>query len=264
VTTAAKSKRPRPTVDFSLPLSQTFAQPHEERGWGGKVGGERERERFIMRFPFSGRVRLAALVVVVLGLAAGGIAYASIPDSDGVIHGCYTKRDGSLRVIDTNVGGSCSTSKENALNWNQTGPQGPSGPTGQTGPAGTAGPTSLADGAQGGVGEARIVLITHTVTADEAGLTILTNPFEVFDNDGTTGGTTIVSCQVRINATLLISHPVRVSDSGAQFGDTSSATNLLRTTLGTGDVVTVECAASVGDGGEANVTAQLLLEHVGS
>jgi hypothetical protein len=67
----------------------------------------------------SGRVRLAALVVVALGLAAGGIAYASIPDSNGVIHGCYQKNSGQLRVVDPGgAGGSCSSS-ESPLAWNQ-------------------------------------------------------------------------------------------------------------------------------------------------
>jgi len=79
-----------------------------------------------MRFVASGRARWVALVVVVLGLAAGGIAYASIPDSSGVIHGCYAKINGQLRVIDTDAGGKC-TSGEKSLSWNQTGPQGPPG-----------------------------------------------------------------------------------------------------------------------------------------
>src|SRR5262245_50706321 len=66
----------------------------------------------------SGRVRLAALVVVALGLAAGGIAYASIPDSNGAIHGCYQKNSGQLRVVDPGAGGGCSSS-ESPLVWNQ-------------------------------------------------------------------------------------------------------------------------------------------------
>ena len=71
-----------------------------------------------MKFLTRGRVRLALLGVVVLGLAAGGIAYASIPGSNGVIHGCYQKINGQLRVIDPGAGGTCTTS-ENPLDWNQ-------------------------------------------------------------------------------------------------------------------------------------------------
>jgi hypothetical protein len=79
-----------------------------------------------------GRRKLAVVSgIAMLGLAAAGIAYATIPDSGGVIHGCYDTKTGALRVIDA---GSCA-GKEGALNWNQTGPQGPPGPTG---PAGTA------------------------------------------------------------------------------------------------------------------------------
>jgi len=68
-----------------------------------------------VRFPFSRRVRLGALLVVAVGFAAGGIAYASIPDPGGVIHGCYDKKSGALRVIDA---GPCGN-REVALNWNQ-------------------------------------------------------------------------------------------------------------------------------------------------
>ena len=93
--------------------------------------------------------RLAFLAAAVAALAAAGIAYASIPDSGGVIHGCYAKASGgaapgTLRVIDTGLGQSCGLN-EVALNWNQqgvkgaTGPKGPTGVTGAQGPQGTQG-----------------------------------------------------------------------------------------------------------------------------
>jgi len=75
-------------------------------------------------------VAIAALVV-----ALGGVAYATIPGSDGVIHGCYLKAVGSLRVIDPSTGQHC-TAVETPIQWNQTGPQGPQGATGPTGPVG--------------------------------------------------------------------------------------------------------------------------------
>ena len=93
-----------------------------------------------MKAALSGRTRLAVLTLVVLAAAAAGIAYAAIPDAGGVVHGCYAKRDGTLRVIDTEQGGSCNASKETTLDWNRTGPQGPAGPQGATGPQGPAGP----------------------------------------------------------------------------------------------------------------------------
>jgi hypothetical protein len=67
---------------------------------------------------------MAAAVVVVAAIAVGGIAYASIPDATGTIHGCFKTTNGQLRVIDE--GQSC-RKNEAALNWSQTGPPGPPG-----------------------------------------------------------------------------------------------------------------------------------------
>jgi hypothetical protein len=71
--------------------------------------------------------RLVLLTVALL--LVGGIAYASIPDANGVIHGCRKNSGGALRVIDTDAGQTCA-GNETALSWNQTGPQGPPGPAG--------------------------------------------------------------------------------------------------------------------------------------
>jgi hypothetical protein len=81
------------------------------------------------------------LALTVGAFAVGGIAYASIPDPSGVIHGCYntgSNPSGQLRVIDTGKGAACSKN-EQALTWNQTGPRGPEGPQGPQGPAGPKG-----------------------------------------------------------------------------------------------------------------------------
>jgi hypothetical protein len=82
-----------------------------------------------------GRIGLGVLLVVAVAVAAGGIAYAAIPDSNGVIDGCYAKKDGALRVIDTAAGATCDTKKENAIHWDQTG---------QTGPGATSGTMTVA------------------------------------------------------------------------------------------------------------------------
>lgn len=82
-------------------------------------------------------------------LVAAGVAYATIPDSNGVIHGCYARSGGSLRVIDASVTNCKST--ETSLDWNVQGPQGPQGPTGPTGPAGPQG-TAGPQGPQGPAG----------------------------------------------------------------------------------------------------------------
>lgn len=82
-----------------------------------------------MRARFGRRLaRLLPIIgaVIVIG---GGIAYATIPDSGGVIHGCVAKGTGNLSVIDTEAGEACNA-KQTPLDWNQTGPQGPPGPPG--------------------------------------------------------------------------------------------------------------------------------------
>jgi hypothetical protein len=211
--------------------------------------------------------RLFAVVAVaaaVFGVASA--VQADIPDS-GVIHGCYgkpgTPQKGQLRVRDASLGEQCRFN-ENPVDWNATGVSGVTGPTGPTGPSGVAGPTSVTAGASGSVTTAGVTVVTHTVTAAEAGLTILTSPFMVSDNNGTTGGATTVDCSILVNGGgggFLVT----VSDNGsAADGDTTSMTNIDRRTLAAGDVVTVECSTvfNPGDSGEASVNASLLLERV--
>jgi hypothetical protein len=70
--------------------------------------------------------RSAILAAAVALLVLGGVAYASIPDANGVIHGCRKNSGGALRVIDSDAGQTCAGS-ETALNWSQTGPPGLSG-----------------------------------------------------------------------------------------------------------------------------------------
>jgi hypothetical protein len=80
------------------------------------------------------RPALAALAIAG-ALVVAGVAYATIPDAGGVIHGCYKKsspNQGTLRVIDTDKAQACSNS-ETPINWSQTGPQGPQGPQGPSG-----------------------------------------------------------------------------------------------------------------------------------
>jgi hypothetical protein len=93
--------------------------------------------------------RLVAILAVAALAAVGGIAYATIPGPDGVVHACYKKSGGALRVIDASVT-NCS-SGETALDWNQTGPPGADGAPGAQGPQGERGPAG-ADGAPGAPG----------------------------------------------------------------------------------------------------------------
>lgn len=69
-------------------------------------------------------IRRGRRVAVVAGVAtlalAGGVTYAAVPDGSGVIHACYSRSGGALRVSDT---GQCK-STEVAMSWNQVGPAG--------------------------------------------------------------------------------------------------------------------------------------------
>lgn len=94
---------------------------------------------------------VVAGLVLLVGIS--GIAWATIPDALGVIHGCYKNTNpakGAVTVIDSESGEVC-PSGTTPLNWNQTGVQGPAGPQG---PAGANG-TSIA---------ARIAVDTSTTT----------------------------------------------------------------------------------------------------
>ena len=110
-------------------------------------------------------VTMAAAVVA--ALVAGGVAYATIPDSSGVIHGCYQKSGGALSVINASVTGCAKTQTE--LQWNVQGPtglQGPQGPAGAQGPVGPQGPQG-GQGAQGLQGPAGPSGTSHGYAANE-------------------------------------------------------------------------------------------------
>src|SRR4051794_27903779 len=94
-----------------------------------------------------GRVGLSAIAVTAAGVGVA-IATGAIPGAGGTVSGCYAKSDGTLRVIDADLGKTC-TSKEVALAWNRQGVAGPPGATGQTGATGPQGAT----GAQGPAGQ---------------------------------------------------------------------------------------------------------------
>lgn len=92
------------------------------------------------------KTKLLVPLVLSVVVAATGIVVATIPDSGGVIHACYSRSGGTLRVIDNSVT-NCKQG-ETSLSWNMQGAAGPSGPQGPTGPAGADGD----DGAPGATG----------------------------------------------------------------------------------------------------------------
>lgn len=88
----------------------------------------------LKRLPTPSPASVLALVAVVL--SATGLAVAAIPDSKGVIHACYAKSGGALRVVS---GKKCEAG-EKKLAWNKQGPRGIRGLRGLRGPAG---PTTI-------------------------------------------------------------------------------------------------------------------------
>src|SRR5258707_779033 len=93
-----------------------------DRGGGRRLGGATEGGSIMSR-----RVLIAAAAgALAATVLAGGVAWASIPDSGGVIQGCYTKGAGVLRVIDTAKGQKCPDA-ESPISWNQKGDPGPAG-----------------------------------------------------------------------------------------------------------------------------------------
>jgi type VI protein secretion system component Hcp len=87
-------------------------------------------------------------VLSVAGLVAG-VAYASIPDNAGVIHGCIVNNQvflgpakGTVRIIDADTD-KCQPN-ETAIQWSQTGPAGAAGAPGAQGMPGPAGPQGAA------------------------------------------------------------------------------------------------------------------------
>jgi hypothetical protein len=106
-----------------------------------------------MRAKVLGHLRGNAIAYLALFVALGGVGYAAIPDSGGVVHGCYDTSPGAgvsgafpLYVIDTSSLSSCPMGRSaqmTALNWNMAGPQGQQGSPGTVGPQGPPGPTGL-------------------------------------------------------------------------------------------------------------------------
>lgn len=84
------------------------------------------------------RSRWVTAIVTALVIGTGTIAVGlAIPSADGRIFGCYSTKDGALRLV--SEGEACDKS-ELSIFWNQTGPPGPKGDTGAQGPKGDTGP----------------------------------------------------------------------------------------------------------------------------
>jgi hypothetical protein len=113
-------------------------------GSGGLVVVSATLEETIVRSSLKENELKKIIAVIFAAMLLTGVAYASIPDSSGVIHGCVkngTTGQREIRVIDTAYTTTCMAGWT-AVTWNQEGPQGatgPAGPQGATGPAGADG-----------------------------------------------------------------------------------------------------------------------------
>ncbi len=197
-------------------------------------------------------------VAAVLGalLVAGGIAYAAIPDAGGVIHSCYTKLNGQLRVIDSEKGQRCS-SNESSLNWNAKGSPGPAGPTGpqglpgsqgpqglqgQTGPKGATGPSGISHGflvSAQGVGVTNSLPFSKVV----AMYSVAPGTYMVWGQVSLEDGTSepFGGCDVEVNGSAVASSNTawQAKDGLANLTIVSAAT-----LTGSGSVVEVDCDSS--------------------
>jgi hypothetical protein len=176
---------------------------------------------------FVGRLGMRSALLTAAALAAaGGIAYAAIPDSGNVYTACMLKNIGTVRLIDstlpsTNLMSHC-TSFETQVTWNQqgqqglpgqqglqglqglkgdTGPQGAKGDNGATGADGAAGPAGPAGPAGGvvvatatGTGIDRLTTCENTTVVSKG--IVLSAPARifaigngVFSNNATSSGT---------------------------------------------------------------------------
>lgn len=195
------------------------------------------------------RPALVALAIVGTLLTVGGIAYATIPDGGGVIHGCYQKNQGTLRVIDTGTTQTCSSS-ETPLNWSQTGPQGPQGAQGPQGSQGPQGPSGSSH-AYSTSNEASQTLISpnsNTITK----LTLPAGDYVVWATGSvvrsgifnTTGSDNDVKCALDDPA----DNSVTASEAEANFDDGDAVPYMLVDTMSlpSGGTITVDCTTKDG------------------
>jgi hypothetical protein len=189
------------------------------------------------------------------GLAlTGGIAYATIPDSGGVIHTCFkpsdaTKTGGAaFSVVDSESGATCKVG-DTALTFNQQGPPGPAGPQGPqgepgpAGPQGDPGPSDAYSARQGSVAltDSRTVILARDVPQ---GSYVVTARVEVFTGANTTGPRFVsctlfdVSDQAADNMTVELETPTGGPNGAAGLPLVGTAQTFV------GGTLRIECAVS--------------------
>jgi len=201
--------------------------------------------KFIKNFPHtSNRLQRVPIVASAVIAVFGIIAFASIPDPDGVIHGCYKKSGGTLRVIDDTTS-QCDSRAETPIQWNQTGPQGPQGLTGPQGPAGY----SLATGATSEGVTLPPGQFTQIVSKDlPAGNWVISaNAIVAYDGATAVPNLFLTSCQLRSGGAVI--------GFASDWGSEGAIHLVARTlplngiaTLSESGTVSVWCYATLGEG----------------
>ena len=139
-------------------------------------------------------------------LAAGGIAYATIPDAGNVFHGCVKEDNGMLRLIDTSSSGPSGRCRENetAVSWNQTGPPGEAGANGDPGPPGVSGLQTVT-----------LASISNSVSPKEAAVLCPAGKRAIAGGAAILGGSVASGTDLAATVALKSSRPVTVSGSDA-------------------------------------------------
>jgi hypothetical protein len=218
----------------------------------------------------AGRRRVPAALAISVGalLVVAGVAYATIPDSSGAIHGCYARSGGSLRVIDATVT-NCK-SGETSLDWNVQGQQGSQGPSGPVGPAGPQGPQGPI-GSQGPAGAQGSSGLSHGYLASSSQVPVA--QFPAFSNvasiSSVPDGTYMIWAQISLddslnepsgNCSLKVNGVVQ-SSTGTGFELKSGTANLTIVSAATlsGGGSTVDAQCRMGDNTtSANVNLALV------
>jgi hypothetical protein len=176
-------------------------------------------------------------VVLAVGVAAGSVAYAAIPDAGGLIHGCYKKsspNQGTLRVVDSEKGQTCSSS-ETSVNWNQTGLQGAPGPS-----------DAYAVSSNGADLGDNTTLVSVDVPA--GAYTVVAKTY-VYDNPfAQNPGDKIVACELDSGSTIIDEVEDRLDQLGADgTNDDDEVLTFIGTTQTTASSTTIKLVCS-GDG----------------
>ena len=133
-------------------------------------------------------------VTAAVVLAASGFAVAAIPDSNGVIHGCYKRDGGRLRVV--NARRDCGDT-EKPISFNKRGPVGPRGPRGiqgLQGEQGEPGPGKIVDRARLSASQATTTSESTLVTVPLTDATWAQQPNELDEVFGRLTYTSPASC----------------------------------------------------------------------